>query len=151
MPEKRSRDAVPDCLTEAENLCRQKGVRLTGLRRSILKILASSDGPVKAYGIIEHMREHGQRVTPATIYRTLDFLLQNGLIHRVNSLNAYIHCTVRHESHALLVFVCAECRKTTEIDDEILHDSMRNRLNELGLSMHDSCIEIQGTCKRCMK
>ncbi|MDR1659210.1 MAG: transcriptional repressor [Desulfovibrio sp.] len=149
MPAKDSAGISPDFLTEAENLCRQQGVRLTGLRRAILEILTSADFPIKAYDIIEHMRDKGKRVTPATIYRTLAFLLQNGLVHRVNSLNAYVPCTAKHSNHVLLMFICSECQKTTEIDDQTLYNSMQARLKELGMSLQDSCIEIQGICKEC--
>jgi Fur family zinc uptake transcriptional regulator len=144
-------NTVPEYLTAAENLCMQRGVRLTNLRRAILEILLTVDNPVKAYDIIEYMRNKGQRITPATIYRTLEFFLQHGLIHRVNALNAYVPCTGNHEEHGFLMFVCSECRETTEIDDHVLHDSIRSRLDELGISLHDSCIEIQGTCRKCMQ
>ncbi|MDR2055313.1 MAG: transcriptional repressor [Desulfovibrio sp.] len=151
MPERDAAGAIPDCPIEAENLRRRQGVRLTSLRRSILEILVAADFPVKAYDIIEYMRDKGKRVTPASIYRTLDFLLQNGLVHRVNSLNAYIPCTGKHSNHILLMFICSECQKTTEIDDQTLYDSMQSRLEELGMSLQGGCIEIQGTCKECMQ
>jgi Fur family zinc uptake transcriptional regulator len=109
----------------------------------------AADFPVKAYGLIEYMRARGKRITPATVYRTLDFLLQNGLVHRVNSLNAYIACTGKHSNHVLLVFTCSECQKTTEIDDQALYDFMQSRLKKLGMSLQGSCIEIRGTCKKC--
>ncbi|MDR3357329.1 MAG: transcriptional repressor [Desulfovibrio sp.] len=142
---------IPDCPAEAENPRGRQGVRLTSLRRAILEILMAADFPVKAYDLIEYMRDKGKRVTPATIYRTLDFLLQNGLVHRVNSLNAYIPCTGEHNNHALLMVTCSGCQKTTEIDDQDLYDSMRSRLEELGMSLQGGCIEIQGMCKECMR
>jgi Fur family zinc uptake transcriptional regulator len=142
---------IPDCLREADTLRRRQSVRLTSLRRAILEILIAADCPVKAYDIIEYMRDKGKRVTPATIYRTLDFLLQNGLVHRVHSLNAYIPCTAEHSNHVLLMFICSECQRATEINDQTLYASMQSRLKELGISLHDSRIEIQGTCKECMR
>ncbi|MDR2669799.1 MAG: transcriptional repressor [Desulfovibrio sp.] len=143
-------DTVQECLAEAERRCLRRGARLTDLRRSIFEILLTARKPVKAYDIIEYMRDRGQRLTPASIYRTLEFLLEHGLAHRVNALNAYVPCTGPHEEQALLLFVCSECRETTEIDDSVLYDAVRSRLDGLGISLRDGCIEIQGTCRNCM-
>jgi Fur family zinc uptake transcriptional regulator len=128
----------------------RSGARLTDLRRSIFEILLTAHKPVKAYDIIECMRDRGQRLTPASIYRTLEFLLEHGLAHRVNALNAYVPCTGPHEEQALLLFICSECRETTEIDDSVLYDAVRSRLDGMGMSLRDGCIEIQGTCRNCI-
>lgn len=143
-------NTVQESLAEAERRCMRSGARLTDLRRSIFEILLTAHKPVKAYDIIECMRDRGQRLTPASIYRTLEFLLEHGLAHRVNALNAYVPCTGPHEEQALLLFVCSECRETTEIDDSVLYDAVRSRLDGLGLSLRDGCIEIQGTCRNCI-
>ncbi|MDR2503432.1 MAG: transcriptional repressor [Deltaproteobacteria bacterium] len=149
MTEKSRFEIIAHGLREAENICVRNGVRLTRLRRDILESLLASGGPVKAYDLIELMRDKGERLTPATVYRTLDFLLQYGLAHRINSLNAYVPCTANHEEHAMLMFVCSECRRTEELDDPALYDYMRSRLGELGMSLRDSSIEIQGLCRKC--
>ncbi len=138
-------------LMEAEQACTRAGVRLTKLRWAILELLLLAEGPVKAYDIIEKMREQGERLTPATVYRVLDFLLQYGLAHRINALNAFVPCTGKHSEQALLMFVCSKCQQTEELDDPVLCQSIKNRLEELGMSLHDSRIEIQGECKKCRK
>jgi Fur family zinc uptake transcriptional regulator len=149
MTKKFSAGNVQECLEDAENFCLRRGARLTSLRRLIFEILLTEDKPVKAYEIIEYMRDRGQRVTPASIYRTLEFLLRHGLAHRINVLNAYVPCTIRHEKHAVLMFICSACRGATEIDDYILYDGVLSRLDALGISLQDGCIEIQGTCRNC--
>ncbi|MDR1936217.1 MAG: transcriptional repressor [Candidatus Accumulibacter sp.] len=143
--------AIAQGMIAAECLCARHGVRLTNLRRAILEILLAAGAPVKAYDILEMMRDRGQRITPATVYRTLEFLLQNGLIHRVNALNAYISCTCRHDDNTLLMFICSECQAIKEIDDHDLYDYMQKRLEKSGLSLRDGCIEMQGTCRECMR
>jgi Fur family zinc uptake transcriptional regulator len=140
---------VDQGLREAEVICARHGVRLTKLRRAILELLLAASSPIKAYDLIERMRDKGERLTPATVYRTLDFLLQYGLAHRINSLNAFVPCTGSHEEQALLIFVCSECRHTEELEDQTLYAAMRARLGELGMSLRDNCIEIQGTCRNC--
>ncbi|MDR2745282.1 MAG: transcriptional repressor [Desulfovibrio sp.] len=146
---KESSESTVRGLREAEEICARNGVRLTRLRRGILELLLSADNPVKAYDLIDQMRDKGERLTPATVYRILDFLLQYRLAHRVNSLNAYVPCTGTHDEHALLMFVCSECRRAEELDDPVLYESMRARLDELGMSLRDNCIEIQGRCRKC--
>jgi Fur family zinc uptake transcriptional regulator len=142
-------ELVAHGLREAEEICARNGVRLTKLRRAILELLLAAGSPIKAYDIIEKMRDKGERLTPATVYRTLDFLLQYELVHRVNSLNAFVPCTASHEEHSSLMFVCSECRQTEELEDHILYEAMRVKLSELGMSLNNNCIEIQGTCRNC--
>jgi len=142
-------EIVAPGLREAEETCARRGARLTRLRRAILELLLSADSPVKAYDLIEWMHDQGERLTPTTIYRILDFLLHHGLAHRVNSLNAYVPCTGKHDERALLMFVCSECQQTDELEDPVLYKAMRARLDELGMSLRDNCIEIQGTCRKC--
>ncbi|MDR2051294.1 MAG: transcriptional repressor [Deltaproteobacteria bacterium] len=134
---------------DAEELCARHGVRLTAIRRKIFKILLQAGAPLKAYDIIDRMREDGRRITPATMYRTLEFLLQQGLAHRINALNAYVPCTAAHDSGGLLLFVCSDCQKASELNDPVLYDSLRARLGVLGFSLDNASIEIQGACPSC--
>jgi Fur family zinc uptake transcriptional regulator len=143
-------ELVAHGLREAEEICAGNGVRLTKLRRAILELLLTAGSPIKAYDIIEQMRDKGERLTPATVYRTLDFLLQYELVHRVKSLNAFVPCTAGHEEHSALMFVCSECRNAEELEDHALYEAMRVRLGELGMSLSNNCIEIQGICRHCM-
>ena len=137
------------CLLAAEATCLGHGLRLTKLRRGILEVLLEARAPVKAYDIIEKMRLKGERLTPATVYRVLDFLLQYGLVHRINALNAFVSCTGSHDEHSMLMFVCSQCQQTKEMEDPALYKAMRTRLDELGMTLRDNCIEIQGTCNKC--
>jgi Fur family zinc uptake transcriptional regulator len=149
MAVKESSGTATQSLRRAEDICSRNGARLTKLRRMILELLLAADGPVKAYDLVGRMREKGERLTPTTVYRILDFLMQYGLAHRINSLNAFVPCTGSREEHALLMFVCSACRKTEEMDDPVLYEAMRARLGEQGLSLGRNCIEIQGRCRKC--
>jgi Fur family zinc uptake transcriptional regulator len=134
----------------AENLCADRKARLTGLRRKILEALIDANAPLKAYDAVELMRKEGRRVTPATVYRVLDFLLEQGLAHRINALNAYAPCVDPSAKHSLVMFVCSECGGVEEIGDEALIGAMRARLGELGFELRQGA-EIQGVCKACLK
>jgi Fur family zinc uptake transcriptional regulator len=122
---------------------------MTRLRSLVLEILTGAKEPVKAYDLLEIVRQKGLRLTPSTVYRILDFLEGHGLIHRVNSLAAYVACAEgAAECHALIV-VCAGCQKTTEIFDRELYRSIFQRLAELGLAWSGGSVEIQGLCPEC--
>jgi Fur family zinc uptake transcriptional regulator len=123
---------------------------LTPLRRRILEILTQAAQPVKAYDLIAALRLPGRRdTTPATVYRSLEFLRDKGLAHRVNALNAYVACSGNiHAEHLFILFICRACRKTTELDDPALCATLIHHLNHHGLPQTDS-IEIQGLCPAC--
>ena len=136
-------------IKHAEDVCKSKGDRLTDLRRAIFEILIKSEKPLRAYEIIEKMREHGKRIHAATIYRILEFLSSNGLVHRVDALNAYIACTKNHTDHPSLLFICSNCSRTAEIDDPELCGSIHKNLIKLGMSSNNDCIEVKGRCENC--
>jgi Fur family zinc uptake transcriptional regulator len=148
----KARGAVEDAagrIGQAERLCSALGIRLTSLRREVLEILLQADRPVKAYDCMERMRDAGRRVTPATVYRALEFLLEHGLAHRVNALNAYMACTDAREAHPMIMLVCSGCRKTVEFSDSALYGSMLDCFGGMGFSVTGGSIEIQGTCRDC--
>ena len=95
------------------------------------------------------MRDFGKTIYPATIYRVLDFLTSNGLVHRIDALNAYIACTKNHANHPSLLFICSNCSKTAEINDPDLCCSIYQNLVKLGMSANSPCIEVKGQCENC--
>ena len=89
---------VRDALAEAERLCKERGLRLTEQRKAVLSVLASSHVPASAYDILDRLnrtrKEKGEAMlAPVSIYRALDFLMQHGIIHRIESRNAYVACS----------------------------------------------------------
>jgi Fur family zinc uptake transcriptional regulator len=146
-------DAIPPRsaarMLTAERLCAERGLRLTRLRRRALEILLERGGPVKAYDLLEAMRGSGRPIPPATAYRTLEFLLEQGFAHRVNALNAYVACTGEHAGQRLILLVCSVCRKTEEIDDPGIYHSLVDRLDERGFSLAGGSVEVQGVCPCC--
>ncbi|MDR3153107.1 MAG: transcriptional repressor [Deltaproteobacteria bacterium] len=137
-------------LDEAESYCAAQGAQLTHLRRLVLEALMTATGPVKAYDLMDSLRAKGHRLTPATVYRILEFLLHNGLVHRVNAINAFVACSDRHRSaHNPVIVVCPGCQTTLEINDEGLYTSIFNRLGALGFDIKDGAIEVRGVCRKC--
>ena len=91
-------------IAHAEVLCAARAQRLTPMRRHVLEALLDSHRPLGVYEIIERLARHG-RPAPITVYRALDFLRDNGLVHRIESRNAFVACVHNHGGDDLIVFL----------------------------------------------
>src|SRR6202035_1552035 len=99
-----------DTMAHAEALCAERGERLTPMRRHVLEILAASHKPLGAYEIMDQAGRSGPHAAPITVYRALDFLRENGLVHRIESRNAFVACVRNHQSDGLVAFlICERC------------------------------------------
>lgn len=136
-------------LRAAEGLCQARGVRLTPLRRRVLELVWGSHRPVGAYDLLQQLSvEHG-RAAPPTVYRALDFLLEQGLIHRIESLNAFIGCAHPEVSHNGHVLICRECGSAAEIHDPRIERALQQGTSELGFRIESETVELSGLCARC--
>lgn len=141
---------VRNALRQAERICDQKAARLTGLRRRVLELIWESHRPVGAYGILKALMKE-QRAAPPTVYRALDFLLEQGLVHRIASLNAYVGCGTPQAPHTGLFFVCETCRESAEILNDRVCDALQETASSAGFEVHRQTVEVSGICHRCRK
>ena len=135
-----------------DGLRKTRGRRLTPLRRQVLDILLEAAEPVKAYAIMDILREKtAKSVTPASVYRTLDFLLRHALVHRVGTLNAFVACTdsCEHEHQPVFMLVCAGCRQSREISDPPLYNTICAAMREKEFTIEGGTIELTGICPQC--
>jgi Fur family zinc uptake transcriptional regulator len=140
---------VGDALAAAERQCQARGVRLTEQRRRVLELIWLSHAPVGAYTLLDRLREGGVRAQPPTVYRALEFLSENGLIHRIESLNAYVGCAVPTERHVGQFLICTGCRSAAELDDPGIGIAIAARAKEIGFSVSRATVEIAGLCPNC--
>ena len=139
-----------DALAHAETLCAERGERLTPMRRRVLEILAGSHKPLGAYEIMDKVAHKGTRPAPITIYRALDFLRENGLVHRIESRNAFVACVNNHRSDALVAFlICERCGAVGEAPAVAAAQSLAAAARSAGFTPTLSVIEITGTCSHC--
>ena len=117
---------VSDALARAESLCAGRGARLTALRRRVLELVWQSHRPRGAYDMLDYLGEDGRPAAPLTVYRALDFLVGQGLVHRIESLNAYVGCAEPGAAHAGPFLVCDGCGQTTHLDDDSITTGVRN-------------------------
>jgi Fur family zinc uptake transcriptional regulator len=139
---------VTDALQIAEAVCAQKGARLTDLRRRVLELVWESHRPVGAYDILKALMKE-QRAAPPTVYRALDFLLEQGLVHRISSLNAYVGCIKPQTPHVGQFLICGTCQESAEILNEKVFDDLRETAMSAGFEVRQQTVEIIGTCRRC--
>jgi Fur family zinc uptake transcriptional regulator len=139
-----------DALRYAEALCNQRAQRLTPTRRQVLEVLLESHKPLGAYEIIDRAAKHGARHAPITVYRALDFLIENGLAHRIESRNAFIACGHRHDPGDLVVFlICERCGEVGEAPAQAVAESLKAATRAAGFTPKAPVIEITGVCGNC--
>lgn len=143
-------DRTASVLARAETLCRSRGVRLTPPRRRVLEILCASDRPLGAYEILAAMRGPGKAsAAPPTVYRALDFLLEQGLVHRLETLHAFIGCTHPDHPHSSQFLICADCGEVQELEDDALTERLGSAAAESGFRPRRPVVEVIGTCAGC--
>lgn len=138
-----------ELISRAERTCSGRGARLTGQRREVLACVSQSHAAVGAYDIIERMAARGPRPAPITVYRALDFLMAHGLIHKVESRNAYVACSHMHEGKPAALMVCAACGLVAELDAPEIFDALRREASATGFSAERMMVELAGTCGAC--
>lgn len=140
---------VQHALDVAAELCAAREVRLTALRRRVLEMIWGQHEPILAYELLDRLRTERTGVTPPTVYRALDFLLKNGLIHRIESLNAYVGCGGPWVPHTGQFLICSDCNAVAELDDPEIHELVRRKARGVGFNVDRQTIEVSGLCPDC--
>lgn len=136
-------------LNEAEQLCSERGTRLTPIRRQVLSLVWQSHRPLGAYDLLGTLNEGGGRTAPPTIYRALDFLQQMGLVHRIASLNAYVGCPRPHQPHRGCFLICRHCHNVMELRGDRVHQTLEEATRARDFAMQEATVEINGLCANC--
>jgi Fur family zinc uptake transcriptional regulator len=142
---------VAAAVDRAAELCARRRARLTPLRRLVLELVWRSHEPVGAYAILETLRAEGRRAAPPTVYRALEFLLAHGLVHRIESLNAFVGCIRPGTAHGGQFLICGRCGAAAEINDGRIDRAVKTRARALGFEVNRQTIELAGLCPRCRK
>lgn len=131
--------------------CEVRGLRLTPLRLSVLELVAASDKPVKAYDLLDRLKDERAGAAPPTIYRALDFLLEHGFIHKLESINAFVSCHHPDEAHQVPFLICDECSGAVEICDERVATLLSAQAHAHGFRARSQTLEVHGICARCRR
>ncbi len=132
-----------------ENVCSERGLRLTAVRRRILELIAAEAKPVKAYDLLDSLRGERHGAAPPTVYRALDFLMEHGFIHRLASINAYTGCHHPEHAHAVPFFICDSCDSAIELCDNGVAELLDAQAATLGFLPQSQSLEVHGQCASC--
>jgi Fur family zinc uptake transcriptional regulator len=136
-------------LQEAEATCSERGVRLTALRRQVLEQILNTEGVIKAYDLIHELGRKDRRIKPPSIYRSLAFLLEQGFIHRIESLNGFVACTHPGELHDSLLMICDLCGTIAETQPRGINRVLQEYAHEEGFRIQGKTLELHGVCRIC--
>jgi Fur family transcriptional regulator, zinc uptake regulator len=139
-----------EAIAHAEAICGARRERLTPIRRHVLEALLASHHPLGAYELIDRLAQRGGRPAPITIYRALDFLREQGLVHRIESRNSFIACVHNHDSSDPVVFlICEKCGAVGEAASAAVADTIKSASRAAGFVPRTPVIEISGICAHC--
>lgn len=144
-------------LQQVTEICQKRGVRLTSQRQQVLELIWQSKGSSTAYELLDMLKKTEPQAKPPTVYRALEFLLEQGFIHRVESTNSFVSCcffddhdhdhTHKHFSHLL---ICDQCGDVDELQDDGLMALLTKNSDQHGFSVSNHVMETHGTCKKCL-
>ncbi|HSD17277.1 MAG TPA: transcriptional repressor [Thermomonas sp.] len=135
-----------------ERACSERGLRLTEIRARVLGLVADAGKPIKAYDLLDRVREGegAGAAAPPTVYRALDFLLANGFIHKLESVNAFVACHHPNAAqHSAPFLICDACHKAVELEDEHVVATLDVQARALGFSPQTQTLEVHGLCAEC--
>lgn len=140
---------VAAALAAAESRCAAAGAQLTPIRRRVLELVWSSHAPIGAYDILARLSAETGKVQPPTVYRALEFLKALGLIHRIESRNAFIGCSHPEAAHVGQFLLCRACGQTAELAADKALAALDRQAAALGYSVESRTLEFEGLCPRC--
>jgi Fur family zinc uptake transcriptional regulator len=140
---------VDDALKRAEAICAKSGARLTELRRRVLALVWRSHEPVGAYDVLAALGGDGRRAAPPTVYRALEFLMEQKLIHKIESRNAFIGCVTPDAPHSGQFLLCSNCGNAVELSDGAIEAAVAETASREGFRIRRVTLEVEGLCPRC--
>ncbi len=137
-------------LDTAAKTCAARGAQFTPQRRAVFRLILEARTPITAYELLNLLRVSHAKATPATIYRAIEFLVANDLIHKVESLSAFIPCIeVAGHGHAAQFYICQRCGNVAERDNMAVLEALAAAAAEIGFRPANIIVEVEGLCSAC--
>ena len=136
-------------MAHAEATCESRNERFTANRRSVLELLLAGHRPLGVYELMKQFDWKGRKPAPAQIYRALEFLESIGLVHRIESCNAYLACNRPGRHHCTIFLVCEQCKTVAEVEAERMQDAITDLAGQTGFELHSQVLEARGLCPEC--
>ena len=141
--------SIDEALKKAEIICNKKGVKLTKLRQKVLTLILKNHGYVKAYDLLNDLKKNDASAKPPTVYRSLDFLMEHGFIHKIQSLNAFVGCSHPDEHEDCYFLICKECKNIEECCSNKVKKVLTSTSGKNNFSPNQVTLEITGICQDC--
>jgi len=141
--------SLDEALKKAEIICNKKGVKLTKLRQKVLTLILKNHGYVKAYDLLNDLKKNDASAKPPTVYRSLDFLMEHGFIHKIQSLNAFVGCSHPDEHEDCYFLICKECKNIEECCSNTVKKVLTSTSGKNNFSPNQVTLEITGICQDC--
>lgn len=138
-------------IKNAEELCLKASLNLTPIRKKVLEIISSNHKPARAYDLLAKLKDAGFSDKPPTIYRALDFLIENRLVHKLNTINAYTACFNEESEEISCFLICEICQEIDEFQDEDLNKVLANIGKKRGIEIKNLNLEIGFKCQKCVE
>lgn len=148
-PQHDHQSCIDQALETARHLCKQRSLRLTPIRELVLKLVWQSHQPMGAYELLPALADAGFNSAPPTVYRALEFLQQQGFVHRIALLNAFVGCPHPGLHHRSGFLICRLCKRAVELETTELHGVLAKQTEDIGFSIEQETIEIVGLCPDC--
>jgi Fur family zinc uptake transcriptional regulator len=136
-------------LVKAKSYCNDKGARLTPLRERVYEILINQDSAIGAYDLLDELRKTENNAKPPTVYRALDFFLDLGLVHKVESTNSFMACHHFGSSHPVQFLICDTCGDVQEIQSAGVKETLEAQAEQNAFVIVRQTIEAHGVCQKC--
>lgn len=141
---------IDAALDRAAELCARRGARLTRVRRRVLELVWQGHAAVKAYDLLTELGRKGGAAKPPTVYRALDFLMAHGLVHRLESLNAYVGCPQPEPPHEGQFLICNSCGQVSEFEAPAIQSAIEAQAASAGFAVAQRTVEVHGVCGGCL-
>ena len=137
-------------LVQAIEICKSNNVRFTAVRQQVFILMVEQKGAITAYELLEKLQKFDSKAKPPTIYRALDFLLENHFIHRIESLNSYLMCCHLGCEHPMQLLICEKCKQVIELSDPIIDEAFSTKASQFGFKITNKVLEAHGVCDKCL-
>jgi Fur family zinc uptake transcriptional regulator len=143
--------SIESLVTRARHICDVNGARFTTIREKVFRLLADTHGGIGAYELLEQLKASEPAAKPATIYRALDFLTEQGFIHKIESTNAFLLCHHFEQHHPAQLLICDQCGQVDELHSSPLQQEFVKLASEKGFLIQRQTVEAHGSCQKCLK
>ena len=137
-------------LQVAEQICSDNHARLTPIRKAVFELVSKAKIPLSAYELLSQLKQNYPNAQPPTIYRALDFLIDQKLVHKLSTINAYYVCDCPGDKHAVLFLICKLCNHAKEVIEPTLMQQLGQSIQASGYIEQYPVMEVMGTCPKCV-